>query len=46
MAEFKRKVDNPDAADFETSAEVKVNTTFEQMKLKEDLLRGIYGYGT
>jgi len=45
MAEFKRKVDNPDAADFETSAEVKVNTTFEQMKLKEVLLRGIYGYG-
>jgi ATP-dependent RNA helicase len=45
MTEFKRKVDNPDAADFETSAEVKVNTTFEQMKLKEDLLRGIYGYG-
>eukprot|EP00029_Vermamoeba_vermiformis_P012963 TRINITY_DN7901_c0_g1_i1.p1 TRINITY_DN7901_c0_g1~~TRINITY_DN7901_c0_g1_i1.p1 ORF type:complete len:400 (+),score=180.87 TRINITY_DN7901_c0_g1_i1:58-1257(+) len=45
MAEFKRKVDNPDAADFETSAEVKVYITFEQMKLKEDLLRGIYGYG-
>jgi len=31
--------------DFETSVEVKVHTSFETMKLKEDLLRGIYQYG-
>ncbi|KAJ3328123.1 RNA helicase [Blyttiomyces sp. JEL0837] len=29
---------------FETSNEVKVISTFDQMKLKEDLLRGIYAY--
>ena len=31
---------------FETSKEVTVVTTFDQMNLKEDLLRGIYAYGT
>ena len=31
---------------FETSKEVTVVTTFDQMSLKEDLLRGIYAYGT
>ena len=30
---------------FETSKEVKVVTTFDQMNLREDLLRGIYAYG-
>ena len=30
---------------FETSKEVTVITTFDQMNLKEDLLRGIYAYG-
>ena len=30
---------------FETSKEVTVVTTFDQMNLKEDLLRGIYAYG-
>ena len=30
---------------FETSKEVTVVTTFDQMSLKEDLLRGIYAYG-
>ena len=30
---------------FETSKEVTVITTFDQMSLKEDLLRGIYAYG-
>ena len=29
---------------FETSGDVKVITTFDQMGLKEDLLRGIYAY--
>jgi len=30
---------------FETSEEVKVTKTFDQMKLREDLIRGIYAYG-
>ena len=30
---------------FETSEEVKVTRTFDQMKLKEDLIRGIFAYG-
>ena len=30
---------------FETSKEVRVVTTFDQMGLREDLLRGIYAYG-
>ncbi|XP_002166522.2 eukaryotic initiation factor 4A-III isoform X1 [Hydra vulgaris] len=30
---------------FETSEDVKVTKTFEQMKLREDLIRGIYAYG-
>ena len=30
---------------FETSKEVRVITTFDQMGLREDLLRGIYAYG-
>jgi len=30
---------------FETSANVKVVSSFEQMGLKEDLLRGVYAYG-
>jgi len=30
---------------FETSEDVKVTRTFDQMKLKEDLIRGIYAYG-
>jgi len=33
-------------ADFETSKGVNVVNTFDQMKLKEELLRGIYAYGT
>lgn len=31
---------------FETSREVKPVTTFDQMKLKEELIRGLYAYGT
>lgn len=34
-----------DASLYETSSEVDVVETFEQMGLKEDLLRGIYAYG-
>lgn len=34
-----------DAADFETSKSVSVCETFEDMKLKEELLRGLYQYG-
>ena len=30
---------------FETSKEVSVISNFDQMKLREDLLRGIYAYG-
>ena len=30
---------------FETSEDVKVTRTFDQMKLKEDLIRGIFAYG-
>lgn len=30
---------------FETSKEVTVINTFDQMKLREELLRGIYAYG-
>lgn len=31
--------------EFETSEEVDVTPTFDTMGLREDLLRGIYGYG-
>eukprot|EP00055_Hartaetosiga_balthica_P018458 m.134391 g.134391 ORF g.134391 m.134391 type:complete len:397 (+) comp9585_c0_seq1:17-1207(+) len=31
--------------DFETSADVQVVNSFEKLDLKEDLLKGIYGYG-
>lgn len=30
---------------FETSEEVSVTPTFDSMKIREDLLRGIYAYG-
>ena len=30
---------------FETSKEVRVVATFDQMNLREELLRGIYAYG-
>ena len=32
--------------EFETSEEVNVIPTFDSMGLREDLLRGIYAYGT
>lgn len=31
---------------FETSKEVNVVPTFDQMNIRDDLLRGIYAYGT
>lgn len=31
--------------EFETSEDVEVISTFDQMGLREELLRGIYGYG-
>lgn len=38
-------VDNPASADFETTKGVKVIESFEDMGLKDDLLRGIYDFG-
>jgi len=32
-------------ADFETSKGVKVVNTFDGLKLRDDLLRGVYAYG-
>ena len=39
-------MDNPATADFETSKGVKVVESFEDMNLKDELLRGIYDFGT
>ena len=46
----KRKVvadeeEDPTKVEFETSEEVDVVPTFDQLKLREDLLRGVYAYG-
>lgn len=46
----KRKVvadedEDPTKIDFETSEEVDVVPTFDQLKLREELLRGVYAYG-
>lgn len=46
----KRKIIQPTAEDlsnveFETSEDVQVIPTFDQMNLREELLRGIYSYG-
>ena len=46
----KRKVvadedEDPTKIDFETSEEVDVVPTFDQLRLREDLLRGVYAYG-
>ncbi|XP_062177222.1 eukaryotic initiation factor 4A-III homolog B isoform X2 [Alnus glutinosa] len=41
-----RRVSAPEEAlEFETSREVEVVTSFDQMGIKDDLLRGIYNYG-
>lgn len=48
MAGLSRK-SNPNEdltnVEFETSEEVEVVPTFQSMKLREELLRGIYAYG-
>lgn len=46
----KRKVvadddEDPTKIEFATSEEVEVVPTFDQLKLREDLVRGIYAYG-
>lgn len=41
----KVKLDDLEQLEFETSEDVQVLPTFDRMKLKEELLRGIYGYG-
>ena len=46
----KRKVvaddeEDPTKIEFSTSEEVDVVPTFDQLKLREDLVRGIYAYG-
>mmetsp|Transcript_5734 Transcript_5734/g.14691 ORF Transcript_5734/g.14691 Transcript_5734/m.14691 type:complete len:408 (+) Transcript_5734:226-1449(+) len=38
-------LDDEGAVEFETSKSVKVVTTFEGMRIREDLLRGVYAYG-
>ena len=47
--ETRRRVIDTDDEDaklvFETSEEVKVTRSFDSMKLREDLVRGIYAYG-
>ena len=50
MASRKRKVvadedEDQTKIDFETSEEVDVVPTFDQLKLREELLRGVYAYG-
>jgi ATP-dependent RNA helicase len=41
----KIQIEDIQSIDFETSEDVKVLQSFDSMKLKEELLRGIYGYG-
>lgn len=41
----KVKLEDLEQIEFETSEDVQVMPTFDRMKLKEELLRGIYGYG-
>jgi len=37
--------DDDEKVEFETSSDIKLYSTFEAMRLKEELLRGIYAYG-
>lgn len=37
--------DNEDQIEFETSSDVKIFNSFESMNLRDDLLKGIFGYG-
>ena len=43
---MKRQTSAEEQILFETSAEVSVTGTFDSMGLKEDLLRGIYAFGS
>ena len=45
IVESTRTERDPDRMEFTTSKEVSVAPTFEDMHLKENLLRGIYAYG-
>lgn len=48
MASTSRKSNQNDdlsMVEFETSEDVEVVPTFQSMKLREELLRGIYAYG-
>lgn len=40
-----RLVDDLAHVEFETSEDVEVLSTFDNMHLREDLIRGIYSYG-
>ena len=49
MAQSRRVQEIPDDlknVEFETSEDVDITPTFDAMGLREDLLRGIYAYGT
>jgi ATP-dependent RNA helicase len=45
MAQHKRLRDDDSRLDFETSEDVEVYPTFDNIGLREELLRGIYAYG-
>ena len=41
----RRLPDDLSTVEFETSEDLEVVPTFDKLRLKEDLLRGIYAYG-
>lgn len=45
MDEFDREFDNDIEFSSKSTKNIKVHATFESMRLKTDLLKGIYGYG-
>ncbi|KAK6460895.1 RNA helicase [Scheffersomyces coipomensis] len=45
MDDFDRDLDNELEFSHKSTKNIKVHSTFESMKLKPDLLKGIYGYG-
>lgn len=42
----RRLPDDLSTVEFETSEDLEVVPTFDKFRLKEDLIRGIYAYGT
>lgn len=45
-ADTKRRLpDDLSTVEFETSEDLEVIPTFDKLRLKEDLIRGIYAYG-